>query len=451
MTSAPPPSAVGRRDLTLRLRPTPAFFRAAAIAGAALALAVLRGSPALIAAGLPLLAWCVVSLAWRTARAEEDGIPGARMHVTSPTIEEGGTSAALVTTAPGVLTSVTLPRPAHVDLAPRCGSLAGDGSARIRLTAHRWGLLPVGPAHVLVSDPFGAVRAQQTLPRLGVKVVPSASVLDAPVTAPSPIGISGAHLSARHGDGTALSEVREFRPGDRLHRINWRVTNRTGKLHTNATFTEQDTDVLIVTDTISDVQPAPWTAATEPTSLDMTIRATTAVARHYLAAGDRVSLFDIGHLIGPVRAGAGPRQLRVLTDALSRAGRRDGTLRAARRLQQVRPGTLTVVCSPLLEKAAITQIGELVSRGAEVIVVDTLPASIGDVSVLTGRAPRAAGLSPDRFWPEAWALRRLLRERTVRDLEEAGVPVTPWEGPSSLAPVLLSLTRARTAPRMRRS
>src|SRR5699024_12514820 len=104
------------------------------------------------------------SLRWGTARASDDGSPGARMLVSSPAIEAGGTSAALVTTAPGVLTSVTLPRPAHVDLAPRCGSLAGDGSARIRLTAHRWGLLPVGPAHVLVSDPFGAVRAQQTLP-----------------------------------------------------------------------------------------------------------------------------------------------------------------------------------------------------------------------------------------------------------------------------------------------
>src|SRR5699024_5423784 len=149
-------------------------------------------------------------------------------------------------------------------------------------------------------------------------VVPSASVLDAPVTAPSPIGISGAHLSARHGDGTALSEVREFRPGDRLHRINWRVTNRPVQLHTNASFTEQDTDVLLVTDTISDDPPAPRTAATEQTRRVMTIRATPAVARHYLAAGDRVSLFDIGYLIGPVRAGAGPRQLRVLTDALSR-------------------------------------------------------------------------------------------------------------------------------------
>src|SRR5699024_8612045 len=146
-----------------------------------------------------------------------------------------------------------------------------------------------------------------------------------------------------------------------------------------------------------------------------------------------------------------PRQLRVLTDALSRAARDDGTLRPARRLRSVRPGTLTVVCSPLLSKDAIAQIGVLVAHGADVIVVDTLPPSIGDISALTGRAPRMDGRVSDRFWPEAWALRRLQRERTVRELREAGVPVTAWEGPASLAPVLLSHSAARTAPRRRRS
>lgn len=183
----------------------------------------------------------------------------------------------------------------------------------------------------------------------------------------------------------------------------------------------------------------------------MTVRATAAVARHYLTAGDRVTLFDLGHLIGPVRAGTGPRQLRVLTNALARAGREDGAMRLPRRLRSVRSGTLVVVCSPLLHKEAIAQIGVLISLGADVVVVDTLPPSIGDTTPLRGRAVRQEGISSDRFWPEAWAMRRLLRNTTVRELREAGVPVTAWEGPSSLAPVLLSLSRARSAPRRRRS
>lgn len=432
-------------------RPSAALVRAAVVGILALALAVLRGEPALILAGLPLLAWALLALARRTARGEERSYPSPSLHLNRRRIDEDGAARATVTAGPGLLTTATVPMPPHADLAPRHGSLTGAGEAELRVGARRWGRIEVGPVHVLLADPLGAFRAQVALPAATLQVVPSSVVLDAPVDVPTPIGVSGAHLSRRRGDGTALSEVRAFRPGDRLHRINWRVTSRTGQLHTNATFSEQDTEVLVVTDTTADVSPAPWAGGTAPTSLDMTIRATTAVSRHYLAVGDRVGLFDLGHLIGPVPPGSGPRQLRVLTDALSRADRVRGGARPLPRLPAVRTGTLTVVCSPLLRPEVVAGIGELVAHGADVVVVDTLPPSVGDTSVLRGRPLRLEGRASDRFWPEAWALRRLERETTVRELREAGVPVTAWEGPSSLAPVLLSLSAARRAPRRRRS
>jgi len=435
----------------LRTRPTPALLRAAVIGTAALMLSLVAGRPELILVGAPMLVWALVALARRILRGEERTVVDPQLRVNRRSIEEGGTAAVTVRTSPGVLMAATLPLPPHVDVAPRRGSLAGDAEVRLRVSAQRWGMISAGPVHVLVGDPLGAYRAQRSLPAAEVQVVPASTVLDAPVEVPTPIGVSGVHLSRRRGDGTALSEVRAFRPGDRLHRVNWRVTSRTRQLHTNATFTEQDTEVLIVTDTIADVAPAPWAPPEAPTSLDMTIRATSAIARHYLTAGDRVSVFDIGHLIGPVPPGSGPRQLRVLTAALSRASRDDSVHRSPRRLRSVRPGTLTVVCSPLLSKDTIAQIGVLVAHGADVIAVDTLPPSVGDVSVLRGKPMRIDGRISDRFWPEAWALRRLLRERTVRELREAGVPITAWEGPSSLAPVLLSLSAARSAPRRRRS
>lgn len=435
----------------LRTRPTAALLRAAVVGGAALVMALLTGRPEIILAGAPLLLWAMVAIARRQLRGEAQAPVHPTLHVNRRSIEEGGTAAVTVRTSPGVLTTATLPMPPHADVAPRHGSVAGDGAVGMRISAQRWGRVRVGPMHVLVADALGAYRAQRTLPLAEVQVVPASTVLDAPVEVPTPIGVSGVHLSRRRGDGTALSEVRAFRPGDRLHRINWRVTSRTRELHTNATFTEQDTEVLIVTDTTADIAPAPWADGDAPTSLDMTIRATSAIARHYLTAGDRVSLFDIGHLIGPVPAGSGPRQLRVLTTALSRATRDEGVMRPVRRLRTVRKGTLTVVCTPLLNRDTIDQIGVLVAHGADVIVVDTLPPSIGDVAPLRGKALRVDGRVSDRFWPEAWALRRLLRGRTVRELREAGVPVTAWEGPSSLAPVLLSLSAARTAPRRRRS
>ena len=435
----------------LPTRPTRAMVRAAVVGCGALAMAVLLGRPPLLLVGLPLLAWALTALALRILRGQEGGIAAPEVLPGRRTIQEGGASAVSLRASFDALTSVTVPLQPGALLSPRHGSLTAVGSVRLRVSARRWGRVRVGPLHVVVADGLGAFRAQQELPPAELRAVPSSTVLDAPIEVPTPIGISGAHLSRRRGDGTALSEVREFRPGDRLHRINWRVTSRTGRLHTNATFTEPDTEVLVVTDTITDVAPAPSAEPDAPSSLDMTVRATAAVARHYLAAGDRVALFDIGHLIGPVRAGTGPRQLRVLTATLAGARRDDGANLPVRRLRSVRPGTLVVVCSPLLRQEAVAQTGVLVAHGADVIVVDTLPPSIGDAAVLDGRAPRRGAGGRHRFWHEAWTLRRLLRQRTVRELREAGVPVITWEGPSSLAPVLLSLSAARGAPRRRRS
>src|SRR5699024_15592 len=128
VSSAPLLTSTPHQREPLRTRPSPALLRAAVAAGAALTLAVLLGRPMLILVGLPLLAWAVVALARRVARGEEHGMTGPRMLVTRPTIEEGGTCAALVTTSPGVLTTVSLPIPPQTDLAPRHGSLAADGT-----------------------------------------------------------------------------------------------------------------------------------------------------------------------------------------------------------------------------------------------------------------------------------------------------------------------------------
>lgn len=435
----------------LPLQATPAMLRAVISGCAALAAAVLLGQPLLIFIGIPLLAWAISALARHTLHGHVDGISTPHVLSGRSTVEEGSSTTFAVRADPDCLVAVTVPQRPGAALRPRYGSLAARGEVRLGVGAQRWGRIRMGPFHTVVTDGMGAFRAQLQIPARDVRVAPTSTVLEGPVEVPTPIGISGSHISRRRGDGTALSEVREFRPGDRLHRINWRVTNRTGRLHTNATFTEQDTEVLVVTDTTSDILPAPWASQDAPSSLDMTVRATAAIARHYLAAGDRVAVFDLGHLIGPVRAGTGPRQLRMLNDALSRAARDDGSPRPARRLRSVRPGTLVVVCSPLLGTEAIEQIGVLVAHGADVIAVDTLPPSIGDTSVLKGKPLRIDGTVSDRFWPEAWALRRLLRLDTIRELREAGVPVTAWEGPSSLAPVLLSLTAVRSAPRRRRA
>ncbi|EWS81876.1 hypothetical protein BF93_13660 [Brachybacterium phenoliresistens] len=438
----------------LRLRPTPAHTRAVVAGGGAGAIAVLAGRPDLLVVVLPLLVWALLAHAALLLRAGAPGPmaePAPVLRLGTDRLPEGGTVRASVHVAPGTVAGVVLPPRAHAYTTPRYATAADADAVSLSLTVRRWGNYRIGPVHVQVADAAGAFRAQSVLGPLDLQVTPDSPILEAPVDVPSVIGISGAHISRRRGPGTALADVRPFQAGDRLHRINWRVTSRTGTMHTNATFSEQDTDVLLVTDTLVDIPPLPSAPPESPSSLDVTVRASAAVARHYLAAGDRVALHDLGHLIGPVRAGTGPRQLRVLTDALSRATREIGSGRAVR-LRTVRTGTLTVVFSPLLSEPVIAQVGDLVAQGADVIVVDPLPLSVGDASALHGRPERRPdGRASDRFWAEAWVMRRLLREQIVRELRERGVPVTAWEGPASLAPVVLSLMAAGSAPRIRRS
>src|SRR5699024_7899287 len=121
----------------LRTRPTAALVRAAVIGGASLALALLLGRPEIILAGLPLMVSALVALARRIRRGEERTVVDPTQRVSRRSIEEGGTVAVTVRTAPGVLTAATLPMPRHARVAPRHGSLAGDGAVALRVSAQR--------------------------------------------------------------------------------------------------------------------------------------------------------------------------------------------------------------------------------------------------------------------------------------------------------------------------
>lgn len=58
----------------------------------------------------------------------------------------------------------------------------------------------------------------------------------------------GGHLSPFKGRGMEFSEVRQYQPGDDIRTIDWRVTARTGKVHTKIFQEERERPVYIVTD-----------------------------------------------------------------------------------------------------------------------------------------------------------------------------------------------------------
>src|SRR5690606_13316478 len=119
-------------------------------------------------------------------------------------------------------------------------------------------------------------------------------------------GLSGIHRSRRPGTDGQLADVRLFQAGDRMRRINWRVTRRTGDVHVNSTLSERDADVVLVLDTrheagVSGGVDGPVSVA------DATVRAAAAITEHYTRQGDRVALVEFGTRLRRLRAGTGRR------------------------------------------------------------------------------------------------------------------------------------------------
>lgn len=84
-----------------------------------------------------------------------------------------------------------------------------------------------------------------------------------------------------------------------------------------------------------------------------------------------------------------------------------------------RPGSLAIVCSPLLAASTLHLLGELRSRGCRVVVVDTLPSGV--VAVLR---------DADAPWETVTAARLRLasRDQEAAAIRRLGIPVIPWRG-----------------------
>ena len=240
------------------------------------------------------------------------------------------------------------------------------------------------------------------------------------------------------GDGTEFASVRPFQLGDRLRRIHWPVSLRTGALHVSATHTDRDTEVIIVLDAGNDVGRSGGIDGAA-SSLDLSVRAAGAIAEHFMRRGDRVGLRTFATAItSRVRAANGARHLRRLLLELARihvgsAGMR----RSAPPPLGLRGGGLVVMLSPMLSPAALHQAVALVRQQLTVVVVDTLP---DELSLGTHHDDAETML--------AWRIRLLERREEIRRVQEHGVPVVAWRGPGSLDNVLRELGRRSGAPRL---
>ncbi len=422
-------------------RPSTSLVRAAATSTALVVLALVVGRPGLLVLAAPLLVHAVAAFVRRPPTGEA-GLPIARTSVDKDMLREGeGTTLRIE------LDRAELVEHAVLSLRPRRWLAARPTSGKtsrfsppdqstLRLSlpvaSLRWGRRPVGDGLVGAVSGWGGFEwGPVAVPARTITTWPMPGPFASRVAAPHPVGLVGAHPSRRPGDGYELESVRPFQPGDRLRRVQWPVSLRTGTLHVASTRAEQDASVMLLVDGGVEVGTSGGVHGS-PSSLDVAVRAAGAVAEHHLTRGDRVGVRVLGSradLMVPVSPGR-PHLRRVL-ETLARVVPGEERDLPERMRFRVPAGAVVIVFSSMLSQLSVAATTMLASRGLDVVVVDCLPE---DADVGGDEASRLA-----------WRIRLLERKAMLERAEHSGIPVVPWRGPGTLDEVLRRLQRRTTS------
>lgn len=422
--------------------PTAALFRVTSLCGALALLAVLLRRPDLLFVLAPLAVAAAVALL-----RGRPGTPVATFTMSDEVPLEGADVLARVRVdglSGGGIDAVTIAVPtsgwvrAAGAATQAAALLPHDGTADIEfpMRALRWGRHEVGPAVLTVTAADGMFRyAPVPLPAQLVRVLPLSERFEGAADVPQARGSVGVHRSRRPGEGSDLSGVRPFGVGDRLRRINWRVSLRTDQLHVNATLSERDAEVILLLDARYDAGASQGIDG-RASGVDIGVRAAAALARFYLRLGDRVGLITQGEAVRALPPRAGRAQLFGLLDLLLDVLPPQVRVGEPELLPPygVDPRSLIVLLTPLVGESVFVRAAALVRAGHPLVVLDILPAD-------------AAPLEQTEWTPLALRLWRLQRSTRMHRLGELGVPVVPWQGPGTLDAVLRDLSRVAGPPR----
>lgn len=427
-------------------RRTAALTRAIAVAGLALACGAALGDPVIVVLVAPIAVVAALGLRHRPREA-----PRVATRLAHRRLYEGQATTSTLELADAgdveYVTRVSAQAP-YLALHPTdgvVGSLVGDGRPLpvIEVSPRRWGRHLPGEERIGAMARWGGYLWGPVLSvGHGLQAWPAQAPFDSRAEVPQASGLVGAHRSRRLGAGSEFAGIRAFRPGDRLRRLNWRLSLRTGELHVVATHREADSGVLLVLDALAEVG---WSGGVDgaASSTDIGVRAAAALAEHHLRQGDRVALRVVSRVPRTVPYGAGRRHHWRLLGALSEVVvGEERELEVADLRLRVGADTVVIVLSPMLHEATATLAHQLSARGVPLLVIDTLPpGATPDVRV--GVRPRIVEL--------AWRMRRQERELLLERLARGGCPVVPWRGPGTVDDVLRRLARRGRAPQVRRS
>jgi uncharacterized protein (DUF58 family) len=394
----------------------------AGFAAASFLLALFLGRPEPAALGAPFAAFLVVSLA--LARAPEVRV--AISLADERTLEDEPVDGELELAATGALheLEVALDLPRGIELregAARVVVRLAAGERRtipLPLVASRWGAYGFGTAAVRVRDRFGLVAHDALLEgTVGLRVYPRPERLRTLVRPLETQPFVGNRVARVRGEGIEFADMRPFAHGDRVRRVNWRMSARRGELYVNEQHPERNSDVVLFLDSFAEVR------RDDGGTLDLAVRAAASIAREYLERRDRVGVVGFGGVVNWILPATGDAQLyRILDSLLTSEVRQSYVLKGIDVVppRMLPPQALVVALSPLLDERSMRALFDLRARGFDLVVVDVSP-----LPFVSGPAtgPEALAL---RLWP-------LWRESLRYRYQRLGVPVVEWAEGEPLA------------------
>ncbi|MES1247413.1 MAG: DUF58 domain-containing protein [Actinomycetota bacterium] len=291
----------------------------------------------------------------------------------------------------------------------------------LRISCHRWGAFGLGPVLVRARDPFGFRTWETSVGEAKpLRVYPSVETMQTLLEPLETQVYIGNQVSRARGDGIEFADIREWHPGDRPRRINWRASARRGDLWVNEQHPERNTDIVLFLDTFTDVRLG------ARGTLDLTVRAAASLAHRYLERKDRVALVSFGGYLSWLLPASGTRQLYRIVDSLLQM---DIVLSfATKNIDVLPPRTLpakalVLALTPLLDERSTSALIDLRARGFDLVVVEVSPVPFVEPA-------------PDELSRLSYRLWRLSRDALRARYERAGIPVVSWDDGRALAAVL---------------
>ncbi|HEX4057224.1 MAG TPA: DUF58 domain-containing protein [Galbitalea sp.] len=404
---------------------------------------LLFSRPQLVLIAAPIL----VSVIWTYQRRPR----------TQPSVSVGTTVAARTTSRADVAYSVEFDVPSEAEAIVVRLYERGRERSELVVDSATAALLS-GEIEIVHSGPQELVRVDYRLvgPQGGVTTAPVVGPRSSRVIPPRLLplrrlplpfrmfGLSGGHDSSRPGDGGEFRDIGQFVPGDRLRRIDWKVTVRRGQgpgdLYVRRSFSTADATVLVVMDSRDEVAQLVTNRNSNllkfdsVTSLDLAREAASSLASAYIASGDRVGFRDLARSTRVLAPAGGSAQLHRLLPTIAQT-RPFGAPQRRVRPPIIPAGALVYLLSTFLDGEAAKMAELWRVAGHRVVAVDTLPPTTTE------------GLRSE----QRGALRivQLEREARILALESLGVDIIRWHPMNRHSPESQLAALSRVARRRR--